>query len=148
MNPQTQRGQTNVVRPHCHGATPVAEDDLSQGHCEGCGNALFDGHAVALSAAQVERHVANSDLPVVVDFWAPWCRPCRRMAPVFELAAKELEARVRFVKVNTDEEPALALRHGIRGIPTIAIFKNGVEVARSSGVLDAAHFTAWVRANA
>lgn len=118
MNLETRATQTSVARP------------------------------VALSGAQFEQHVANSELPVVVDFWAPWCGPCRAMAPVFERAAAELEREARFVKVNTDEEQALAMRHGIRGIPTLAIFKQGVEVARISGVVDGARFMAWVRAHA
>jgi len=148
MNLETKVGQTSVVCPHCHTTTSVAEDDLSGGQCEQCGKALFDGHPVALSGAQFDRHVENSEVPVVVDFWAPWCGPCRAMAPVFERAARELEPQARFVKVNTDEEPALAMRHGIRGIPTLAIFKKGVEVARISGATDSARFTAWVRAHA
>lgn len=148
MNLQTMVGRANVVCPHCNTTTAVAADEPSGGHCEQCRKALFDGHPVALSGAQFDRHVANSDLPVVVDFWAPWCGPCRAMAPVFERAAAELEPQVRFAKVNTDEEQALAMRHGIRGIPTLAIFKKGVEVARISGAMDAARFTAWVRANA
>ncbi len=149
MNANLDLSQSNVVCPHCHAANRVAADDLSsQRRCEQCGEALFDGHPVALSGAQFERHIAGSDLPVVVDFWAPWCGPCRAMAPVFERAAKEIEPRARFVKLNTDEEQALAMRHGIRGIPTLAIFKKGAEVARVSGVIDAARFTAWVRAHA
>ncbi len=141
--------QADVVCPHCHTTNRVAAaGQLAQCRCDQCGEALFDGHPVALSGAQFERHIAGSDLPVVVDFWAPWCRPCRAMAPVFERAAQEIEPRARFVKLNTDEERSLAMRHGIRGIPTLAIFKQGVEVARVSGVIDAARFTAWVRAHA
>jgi thioredoxin 2 len=107
-----------------------------------------DAHPVALTGADFDRHIAKSELPVVVDFWAPWCGPCRTMAPVFERAAKELESAFRFVKVNTDDEQAIAARHGIRGIPTLAIFRKGVEVARTSGAMDATRLVAWVRQNA
>ncbi len=149
MNAGLDLSQRNVVCPHCHTTSRIEADGLSsQRRCEQCGEALFDGHPVALSGAQFERHITGTDLPVVVDFWAPWCGPCRAMAPVFERAAKEVEPVARFVKINTDEEQALAMRHGIRGIPTLAIFKKGVEVARVSGVIDAARFTAWVRAHA
>jgi thioredoxin 2 len=149
MNTEIEVSQVNVVCPHCHTTNRVAAEGLSSPPpCEQCGEPLFSGHPVPLSGAQFERHLAGSDLPVVVDFWAPWCGPCRAMAPAFEHAARELEPRARFVKLNTDEEQALAMRHGIRGIPTLAIFKEGVEVARVSGVMDAARFTAWVRAHA
>jgi thioredoxin 2 len=148
MDVHTKAGHTNVVCPHCHTTNRVPEARLAEGLCGRCGQALFDAHAVALSGADFDRHIAKSDLPVVVDFWAPWCGPCRTMAPVFERATKELEPRFRFVKVNTDEEQALAARHGIRGIPTLAVFRNGVEVARTSGAMDAASFMAWVRKSA
>lgn len=148
MDVQAEADRTLVVCPHCHATNRVAGDRLSQGQCEHCGKALFDGHPVALSGATFDRHLADSDLPLVVDFWAPWCGPCRAMAPVFERAAQELEPQFRFVKINTDEEQALAVRHGIRGIPTLAIFKKGVEAARISGVVDAPRFVAWVRSHA
>jgi thioredoxin 2 len=148
MDAPIQVAHTHVVCPHCHTTNRVPDDRLSEGLCGQCGQALFDAHPVALTGADFDRHIAKSELPVVVDFWAPWCGPCRTMAPVFERAAKELEPQFRFVKVNTDDEQALAARHGIRGIPTLAIFKGGAEVARVSGVMDAARFTAWVRAHA
>ena len=147
MNASTVADPATVACPHCHTRNRVAGGELTQAHCGQCGKPLFDGHPVALSADTIERHMANSGTPLVVDFWAPWCGPCRSMAPAFERAAGELEPGYRLAKVNTDEEPALATRHGIRGIPTIAIFKHGVEVARTSGAMDAPRLMAWVRAN-
>ncbi len=148
MNDKARVGHTNVVCSHCHTTNRVPQHRLSEGLCGKCGKALFDAHPVALTGEQFDRHVARSELPVVVDFWAPWCGPCRAMAPAFERAASELEPELRFVKVNTDEEQALATRHRIRGIPTLAIFDQGVEVARTSGAMDTARLIAWLRANA
>jgi thioredoxin 2 len=100
---------------------------------------------VELTGAELERHIAGSDLPIVVDFWAPWCSPCRVMGPIFERTARQLEPRARFVKINTDHEQALASRLDIRGIPTVMIFSAGKELARVAGVMDAGRFEAWIR---
>ena len=116
--------------------------------CGRCKSPLLSGKPVELNEDSFAALTGALAAPVVVDFWAPWCGPCRTMAPVFERAAKELEPQFRFVKVNTDDEQALAVRHGIRGIPTLAIFRGGVEVARTSGAMDATRFMAWVRENA
>lgn len=138
----------SVVCPHCHATNRVPQDRLGHSpECGACKQPLFAAHPAELSGADFERHVANSDLPVVADFWAPWCAPCRMMAPVFERAARELEPHARFVKVNTDNEQGLAMRLDIRGIPTLAIFKKGAEVARTAGVIEPARFLAWVRAH-
>lgn len=140
------RAQTAACT-HCHTVNRVAGGDPAQAHCGKCGEVLFDGHPVELDADSFGRHL-QAGTPLVVDFWAPWCGPCRMMAPIYERAAGELEPAVRLAKVNTDEQGDLAARFAIRSIPTLAIFKNGREVARHSGVMEPARFISWVRAHA
>jgi thioredoxin 2 len=135
-----------VVCPSCAGVNRVPAARLGEGpKCGTCRSALFTGHSVALTAATFDAHVGRGGLPVIVDFWAPWCGPCRSMAPAFERAAAELEPRVRLAKVDTEAEPGLGARFGIRSIPTLVAFRGGREVARQSGALDAASLVAWVR---
>jgi len=136
----------HVVRPHCSTANRVPRERLRDGPaCGKCKRPLFDGHPAALDAAGLERQIAASDIPVVVDFWAPWCGPCRMMAPHFERAARDLEPEVRLAKLNTEEERSAAARYDIRSIPTLVAFKGGREVARQSGAMDAAGLARWVR---
>jgi thioredoxin 2 len=138
-----------VVCPHCHAPNRVPAERLEQrGTCGKCKGALFEGKPVELTEAEFDLHAGRSDLPLVVDFWAPWCGPCRTMAPAFAQAAQMLEPRFRLVKVNTEEQQGLAARFGIRSIPTIAIFRNGREVARQAGAMDAGTLTRWIQANA
>jgi thioredoxin 2 len=111
--------------------------------CGKCGAALLDGAPAELREDQFESFVSRTELPVLVDFWAPWCGPCRAMAPHFERAARSLKDRVRLVKVNTEEAPALAARYGIRAIPTLVLFRNGAEAKRMSGALDAGALERW-----
>ena len=133
-----------VTCHHCHRKNRMPAEKLSaNGHCGACKNALFPGKPVSVSHTEFEQHLGGS-LPVVVDFWASWCGPCRQFAPTFEAAAQTLEPRVRLLKVNTEEQPALSQRFGIRSIPTLMMFKNGKEVARVSGALPASQFTRWV----
>jgi len=105
---------------------------------------LFSGQPVELDEAGFDKHVSRSDLPLVVDFWAPWCGPCRQMAPAFAEAARRLEPRYRLLKVDTEKEQGLAARFGIRSIPTIAIFRGGREVARQAGAMDTGGIVRWV----
>ena len=137
----------HVVCPRCGTTNRVPRERLAEGPvCGKCKQSLFDGHPVALDATAFERQVGASDIPVVVDFWAPWCAPCRMMAPHFERAAQELEPHVRLAKLNTEEEQAIAAQFSIRSIPTLVAFKNGREIARQSGAMDLAALVRWVRA--
>jgi thioredoxin 2 len=143
---ETAAGTVRIPCSHCHAINRVQPDRAGDAPvCGACRQPLFEGKPYAIEAARFDRELANTDVPVVVDFWAPWCGPCRHMAPVFERAAAEIEPRARFVKVNTDEAQDLAERLGIRGIPTIGVFRDGREVARTSGAMDVRSFLDWLR---
>jgi thioredoxin 2 len=136
-----------VACPACNTLNRAPREKLAAGNsgkCGNCGRPLFEGHPLALNAQSFETHAGKSDIPLVVDFWAPWCGPCKAMAPQFERAASQLEPKVRFAKVNTDEEQQLAGRFGIQGIPTMILFHRGKEIARQSGLMDAARIEQWV----
>src|SRR6185369_10526564 len=137
-----------VVCPSCHTVNRVVRERLGPGaNCGSCKERLLPAHPIELSASNFDRHVESNDLPVVVDFWAPWCGPCRMMAPAYEQAAQRLASEVRIAKLNTEEEPDIAGRFGIRGIPTMIAFRGGHEVARQSGAMDLPRILSWIKAS-
>ena len=139
---------THVVCPACQAVNRLPEARLDEApKCGKCGAAMFSGKPAELSDASFQKHIGRNDIPVVVDFWAPWCGPCKMMAPQFEQAAGELEPGVRFAKLNTDEAQATAAQYNIRSIPTIALFRNGQEVARQPGAMGAADIVRWVQSH-
>ena len=135
----------HIVCPRCSATNRVPAGRIGDApDCGKCQAPLFDGRPADLDEAAFSRQIAHSDIPVVVDFWAPWCGPCRMMAPEFVKAAALLEPRARLVKVDTDAEQALALRYNIRSIPTMALFIGGKERARQSGAMGASAIAQWV----
>jgi thioredoxin 2 len=135
-----------LVCPHCDALVRVPpERRAEKPRCGACHKPLFEGKPVALDEARFQRHLTQGGLPLLVDFWASWCGPCRTMAPEFEAAAKTLEPAMRLVKVSTEEAPRLAQDLAISSIPTIALFRDGKEVARRAGAMPARQIVAWAR---
>jgi len=127
------------------GINRVPNDKLAYGpKCGKCGQGLFGHSPQDLNAANYQKVITRNDIPVVVDFWAPWCGPCKAMAPAYEQAAKELEPRVRLAKLNTEQEPSIGSGLAIRGIPTLIVFAGGKEVARQSGAMPQGEIIRWV----
>lgn len=138
----------HIVCPHCHKTNRVAEGKLDNNpQCGACNQALFTKQPVEFGLAQLQRHVQKSDVPLLVDFWVPWCGPCLQMAPAFAQAAGNLEPAVRLAKVNTEADEQAGMVYGIRSIPTMILFKGGQEVARVSGAMDAQSIENWVKQN-
>jgi thioredoxin 2 len=136
----------HVVCPACDAVNRVPRERLnSGGRCGKCHHPLFTSHPIAMARQRIDRHIERSSIPLLVDFWAEWCAPCKMMAPNFERAAGLLEPKVRLAKVNTEEEQDLARRYGIRSIPTLVLFKDGAEAGRVSGALDLQRLLDWTR---
>jgi thioredoxin 2 len=138
-----------IVCPHCDTINRVPEARLGDGPvCGRCKKKLFVGQPVELTSANFDRHTRNSDVPVVVDFWADWCGPCKMMAPIFEQVAAEFEPRIRFLKVDTEAEQALAAQYNIRSIPTLMLFRKGAVIAQRAGATNAQGLRNWLRQHA
>ena len=138
----------HIVCPHCNSTNRVASSRLGEGpKCGRCKQKLFSRSPIELTTANFSKHISNSDIPVVVDFWAPWCGPCKMMAPAFQEAAARLEPRIRLAKVNTENEQMLASQYGIRSIPTLVVFKGGREASRQAGAMDLGRLLAWIESH-
>ncbi len=136
----------HIVCPACNGTNRVPADKMhAELSCGKCQKPLFNQHSVALDGQALQRQIHYSDVPVVVDFWAPWCGPCRTMAPEFEKVCAQLEPRARFAKVDTEAHQDVGAQYHIRSIPTLAIFKAGREVARMSGARSARDLAQWIQ---
>ena len=134
-----------LVCPHCGALNRVPDDRLREHpKCGKCAAEVIPAAPIALTQGTFERFVERDGLPVLVDFWAPWCGPCKMFAPVFTQMAGQYAGRVRFAKVDTEAEGTLAARHGIRSIPTLALFKGGREIDRVSGALPAQQLQSWL----
>ena len=136
---------SNIVCPHCDAVNRVPAQRLGENPvCGKCKKPLFTSSPVALTDANFDRHISRSDLPIVVDFWAAWCGPCKMMAPAYEQAASQIEPRARLTKVDTEQNQRLAQRFAIRSIPTLAVFKNGKLVANQPGAMSLPQLVSWI----
>lgn len=138
----------HIVCPHCDAINRLPGNRLGQNpNCGQCHQALFTAHPVELTGINFERQVMRSGIPVLVDFWAPWCGPCKMMAPAFAEAAGLLEPYVRLAKLDSEAEQVTASRFSIRSIPTLALFRHGKEIARQAGAMGVSDIVRWARAH-
>ena len=139
-------GSRQIVCPACGTINRVPADrPAGEAKCGKCGNALFSGKPLDADAVMFERQTSRSDIPVLVDVWAPWCGPCRMMAPAFEAAAAILEPEIRLIKLNSEVEQGVAGRLGVRDIPTMLLYAGGSEIGRISGAMNTQQIVGWVR---
>ena len=139
---------SHLVCPHCHAINRIPTERMDDApKCGQCKSALFSASPVELTDQIFNKHINKNDIPVVVDFWASWCGPCKMMAPEFKQAAHVLEPKVRFAKVDTEANQQTAARFGIRSIPTMILFKKGKQVAQQAGAMSAVQINEWILAN-
>ena len=136
----------HIVCPECSAVNRIASTRMGEKpKCGKCHQLLFSAHPLELTSANFQQHLGRNDIPLLIDFWAPWCGPCKTMAPAFEQAAAQLEPKVRLAKLNTEAEQTIGAQYGIRSIPTLILFQNGQEIAQQSGAMGAADIVGWAQ---